>query len=68
MGQYERTGSIGLAGVVATACKPRGAAATREAPEVIVRDQLATRESQAGPFGVAEGPVVCAEQCIVQEG
>ena len=43
------------AGVVATACRHRGPDATREAPAVIaVRDQLATRESQAGPYGVTE--------------
>ena len=47
--------SIEPAGVVATACRQRGPDATREAPAVIaVRDQLATRERQAGPFGVAE--------------
>ncbi len=33
--------------------------ATREAPAVIaVRDQLATRERQAGPYGVTERSVV----------
>src|SRR5713226_3530625 len=51
----ERISSIGPAGVVATACRHRGPEATREAPAVIVsRDQLATRESQAGPDGVTE--------------
>src|SRR5713101_2397074 len=51
----ERISSIGPAGVVATACRHRGPEATREAPAVIVsRDQLATRESQAGPYGVTE--------------
>ena len=49
---------IGPAGVLATACRPRGPDATREAPAVIGSDQPAARESQAGPFGVAERPVV----------
>jgi hypothetical protein len=41
------------------ACKQRGPAATREAPAVIAfSGQLATRESQAGPCGVAERSVV----------
>ena len=44
---------------MATACRHRGSDATREAPAVIARrDQLAARESQAGPFGVSERPVV----------
>ena len=52
----ERTSSIGPAGIMATACKQRRPDATREAPAVIVmnKDQLATRERQAGPGGVAE--------------
>jgi hypothetical protein len=55
----ERTNSIGPAGVMAMACTHRRPDATREAPAVIaVLDQLATRERQAGPFGVAERPVV----------
>jgi hypothetical protein len=59
MEQCERIGSIVPAGVVAMACRHRGSGATREAPAVIaVRDQLATRESQAGPFGVAERSVL----------
>ncbi len=44
MEQYERTGSIGPAGVVATACRQRGPDATREAPAVIavvINQQLA---------------------------
>jgi len=46
-------GSIGLAGVLAMACMQGGPDATREAPAVIRSwDQPATRESQAGPFGV----------------
>jgi hypothetical protein len=57
--RYERISSIGPAGVVATACRDSGSGATREAPAVIVsRDQLATRESQAGPCGVAERSVL----------
>ena len=35
MEQSERTGSIGPAGVMATACRQRGPDATREAPAVI---------------------------------
>ena len=59
MEEYERTASIGPAGVLATACMHRGPDATREAPAVIRGwDQLATRESQAGPFGVAGRLVV----------
>ena len=55
----ERTSFIGPAGVMAMACAHRRPDATREAPAVIaVRDQLATRESQAGPFGVAERSVL----------
>src|ERR1017187_5459820 len=55
----ERIRSIGPAGVVATACRQSGSGATREAPAVIItRDQLATRERQAGPCGVAERFVV----------
>jgi len=34
-GQYERTGSIRPAGVLATACKQKGPEATREAPAVV---------------------------------
>jgi len=55
MEQYERISSIGPAGVVATACRHSGLGATREAPSGDRKtDQLATRESQAGPDGVAE--------------
>jgi hypothetical protein len=51
------------------ACKQREPDATREAPAVIaVGDQPAPRESQAGPSGVTERLVVCAEQRTVQEG
>jgi hypothetical protein len=57
--RYERTGSVEPAGVVATACTQRGLDATREAPAVICSwNQLATRESQAGPFGVSGRPIV----------
>ena len=45
------------AGVVATACRHRETDATREAPTVARRArQLAIREGEAGPFGVAGGP------------
>jgi hypothetical protein len=55
----ERTSSIELAGVMAMACAHRRPDATREAPAVIIiKDQLATRERQAGPYGVAERFVV----------
>jgi hypothetical protein len=55
----ERTGSIEPAGVMATACTHRRPDATREAPAVNRgKDQLATRERQAGPFGVAERSVL----------
>ena len=56
----ERTSSIGPAGVMAMACKQRRPDATRETPAVIVinKDQLATRERQAGPCGAAERFVV----------
>ena len=57
--QHERTGSIRPAGVVATACRQRRPDATREAPNGDRgRDQPATRERQAGPYGVAERFVV----------
>jgi hypothetical protein len=46
--------SIVPAGVLATACRQSGSDATREVPAVIAVDQLATRERQAGPFGMAE--------------
>src|SRR5215469_7098061 len=59
MGQYERTSSIRPAGVMATACRQSGPAATREAPNGDrSRDQPATRESPAGPYGVAERSVL----------
>jgi hypothetical protein len=55
----ERTSSIGPAGVMAMACRHRRPDATREAPAVIlIKDQLAARERQAGPCGVAERFVV----------
>jgi len=58
---YERTSFIQPAGVLATACTQWGPCATREVPAVIavwINDQLATRERQAGPFGMAERLVV----------
>ena len=36
----------------------RSSDATREAPTVVERHQPAAREGQAGPYGVAERPVV----------
>ena len=50
----ERTSFIEPAGVIAMACTHRRPDATREAPAVIHKDQLAARERQAGPCGVAE--------------
>ena len=45
-------------GVVATACRHRETNATRETPTVAGRArQLAIREGEAGPFGVAAGPL-----------
>jgi len=61
MEQCERTGSVDPAGVVATACRHRRPDATREAHDGDRQDQLATRERQAGPSGVAErlvGPLI----------
>jgi hypothetical protein len=59
MERYERTSSIEPAGVMATACRHRRPDATREAPTVIIiKDQQAPRESQAGPYGVTERLVV----------
>ena len=48
----------GPAGVVATACIHRRTDETRETPAVVKVHQLATREGQAGPYGVADRPVV----------
>ena len=59
MERDERTSSIGPTGVMAMACRQRRPEATREAPAVIIiKDQLAARERQAGPCGVAERLVV----------
>jgi len=56
----ERTSSIGPAGIMAMACRQRRPDATREAPAVIGinKDQLAARERQVRPCGVAERFVV----------
>jgi hypothetical protein len=44
---------------MAMACTQRRPDATREAPAVIAgQDQPVTRESQAGPYGVAERSVL----------
>jgi len=57
--KHERTGSIEPAGVRATACRHRRPGATRETLAVVaVMDQLATRERQTRPSGVAERLVV----------
>ena len=59
MGEYERINHISPAGVVATACMKtwtrRNTGSPSGDPQL---DQLATRESQAGPFGVAGRSVV----------
>jgi hypothetical protein len=48
----------GSAGVLATACRHRETDATRETPAVVGRaHQLEIREDQAGPSGVAGGPL-----------
>ena len=55
----ERISSVEPAGVMAMACTQRRPEATREAPAVVaVEDQLAARERQAGPYGVAERSVL----------
>ena len=60
MGEYERIYSIGLAGVVTATYMHRKAYGTRETPAVGPedRDQPASRESQAGLSGAAEGIAV----------
>jgi hypothetical protein len=58
MERYERTNSIRPAGVVATACRQKGTRSNTGSPSGDrSQDQLATRESQAGPYGVAERSV-----------
>jgi hypothetical protein len=59
MERYERTSSIKPVGVLATACRQRGPAATREVPAVIaawINWQLA--RDRPGRFGMAERLVV----------
>ncbi len=59
MEKDERTSSAEPAGVMAMACRQRRPDATRETPNGDrSRDQLATRERQAGLSGVTERPVV----------
>ena len=57
---YERTASIGPAGVLTATCMRRKALGTRETPTVVleVQDQPVTRESQAGLLGAAVRLVV----------
>jgi hypothetical protein len=65
----ERISSIEPAGVMAMACAHRRPEATREAHGDCFRHQLATRERQAGPYGVAErrkGALVKEERKKVQ--
>jgi hypothetical protein len=52
---YERTASIGPAGVLTATCMHRKALGTRETPTVVleVQNQPVTRESQAGLIGAA---------------
>jgi len=50
----ERTSSIEPAGVMAMACTHRRPEATGKPSGIVVRDQLATRERQAGSYEVAE--------------
>src|SRR5215471_16010970 len=58
IGAVRAIGSLRPDGGVSAACRHWGSAAPRQAPAVItVRDQLATRQSQAGTFGVAERTV-----------
>ena len=54
MERDERTSFIGPAGVMAMACTHRRPAATGSPSGDRDKDQLATRERQAGPCGVAE--------------
>jgi len=69
MEKYERISSIQPAGVMATACRQKGPAATREAPAVVMRvDQPTARESQAGPYGVAERSVLPMKPSNVGRG
>ena len=59
----------GSAGVVATACKHRETDATRETPAVVGRaHQLEIREDQAGPSGVAGGPLYRRSRVMPVEG
>src|SRR5882672_1505916 len=56
---YERTNSMRPAGVLATACRQKGTMRNTGSPSGDRGvDQLATRERQAGPYGMAERLVV----------
>jgi hypothetical protein len=59
MKPYERTVSIGPAGVMATVCMHKGTMRNTGSPSGDrSMNQLATRERQAGPYGMAERLVV----------
>lgn len=61
MEKNERMSSIGPAGVLATACMQKGIRRNTGSPSGDSNaDQLAARERQAGPYGVAERPAVPA--------
>jgi hypothetical protein len=58
LGKRATRAPSGSAGVVATACRHGETVATRETPAVVRRaHQLEIREDQAGPSGVAGGPL-----------
>src|SRR5215831_6970424 len=66
---YERTDSISPAGVGSDGMSAQGTIHNTGSPSGDRRmDQLAARERQAGPTGMAEGLVVRAEQRVVREG
>src|SRR5207244_1314464 len=70
MEKYERISSIKPAGVMATACRQKGPAATREAPAVIARRSTGTsRELGQAVWGDGEARSTNeAGQCRSREG
>ncbi len=67
MERHELISSMEPAEVMAMACTHRRPGATREAPaEIAGQDQLATRERQAGPCGVAERSVAMVDRVAVE--